>query len=117
MTKRLSVIVLAVGVGLITTQVQAADAGTCWTNYLKAKNAAKNDDAQIVKADKAYDACVATAKPICKRGGVRLGMAADDVKCIGWGKPNHVNRTINAYGTTEQWVYMTAVIFTSTTAY
>lgn len=37
--------------------------------------------------------------------GVRLGMTPADVIASSWGKPDHINRTTNAYGTHEQWVY------------
>jgi hypothetical protein len=36
---------------------------------------------------------------------VVIGMTAEEVLSIGWGKPNDINRTITAYGTREQWVY------------
>lgn len=48
---------------------------------------------------------MAGAKPVCKKGGVRLGMTADEVKCSGWGKPESVNRTTTRHGVHEQWVY------------
>lgn len=35
---------------------------------------------------------------------VFIGMTADDAR-KSWGKPNHVNRTRNTFGTSEQWVY------------
>lgn len=35
---------------------------------------------------------------------VMIGMSADEVK-RSWGLPSKVNRTINAAGTSEQWVY------------
>lgn len=45
-------------------------------------------------------------KPARKgKGGVRLGMTMDEVVKSSRGRPNRVNRTINASGTTEQWVY------------
>jgi hypothetical protein len=37
--------------------------------------------------------------------GVSIGMTADDVLASSWGKPQKINRTINSYGTREQWVY------------
>jgi hypothetical protein len=40
-----------------------------------------------------------------KREGVRLGMTPEEVLQGSWGKPTRVNRTTNAYGTNEQWVY------------
>jgi hypothetical protein len=40
-----------------------------------------------------------------RREGVSIGMTADDVRASSWGRPEKVNRTTNAYGTREQWVY------------
>jgi len=37
--------------------------------------------------------------------GVRIGMSKADVLASNWGKPERINRTTNAYGTREQWVY------------
>ncbi len=37
--------------------------------------------------------------------GVSLGMTPDDVRASSWGAPRKINRTINQYGTREQWVY------------
>jgi hypothetical protein len=97
----------AVALALVSTQAWAADPGACWATYNKAKNAAKGDEAKIEKADKAYDMCMASAKPVCIKGGVRIGMSADQVKCGGWGKPDQVNRTTTIHGVREQWVYGT----------
>lgn len=40
-----------------------------------------------------------------RRGQVSIGMSATDVLDHGWCKPNSVNRTTTASGTSEQWVY------------
>jgi hypothetical protein len=40
-----------------------------------------------------------------RRGQVSIGMSATDVLEYGWCKPNSVNRTTTASGTSEQWVY------------
>jgi len=40
-----------------------------------------------------------------KSKGVSIGMSKEDVKSSSWGKPRHINRTVNAYGVSEQWVY------------
>jgi len=40
-----------------------------------------------------------------RKGGVRLGMNQKQVLNSSWGKPRDVNRTTNAYGVSEQWVY------------
>ncbi len=37
--------------------------------------------------------------------GVRLGMSPEDVLASSWGKPSSINRTVNQYGYSEQWVY------------
>ena len=39
------------------------------------------------------------------KGGVSIGMTKERVLKSNWGKPNKINRTTNAYGVTEQWVY------------
>ena len=40
-----------------------------------------------------------------RRGQVSIGMSATDVIDHGWCRPNSVNRTTTASGTSEQWVY------------
>lgn len=40
-----------------------------------------------------------------KRNGVTIGMTEQDARDSSWGKPQKINRTINAYGVSEQWVY------------
>lgn len=47
----------------------------------------------------------AAERAVKKRQGVRLGMTQDDVLASSWGRPERVNRTITASGTSEQWVY------------
>jgi hypothetical protein len=44
-----------------------------------------------------------------KREGVRLGMSPQDVLDSSWGKPDKINRTTRASGTSEQWVYRNRV--------
>lgn len=46
------------------------------------------------------------AKADCdRRGGVRIGMTAEQVRASCWGKPQKVNATHTAGGDHEQWVY------------
>jgi hypothetical protein len=40
-----------------------------------------------------------------KSKGVSIGMTQEEVLQSMWGKPQKVNKTINGYGTSEQWVY------------
>lgn len=40
-----------------------------------------------------------------KPGGVFIGMSTEEVRTVGWGRPNSINRTTTAYGVREQWVY------------
>ena len=40
-----------------------------------------------------------------KRNGVTIGMTDQDALDSSWGKPRKINRTTNAYGVSEQWVY------------
>lgn len=42
---------------------------------------------------------------ILKSQGVQLGMTQEQVLLSSWGRPERVNRTTNAYGVREQWVY------------
>jgi len=35
----------------------------------------------------------------------RIGMSADSAVKSSWGQPDDVNKTVNAYGVSEQWVY------------
>lgn len=37
--------------------------------------------------------------------GVLIGMTKEEALASSWGKPRKINRTTNAYGTSEQWVY------------
>lgn len=39
------------------------------------------------------------------KGGVRIGMTKEQALASNWGRPSKVNKTINANGTQEQWVY------------
>jgi len=40
-----------------------------------------------------------------RRQGVRIGMTTADVLASSWGRPEKVNRSTYAWGTSEQWVY------------
>lgn len=40
-----------------------------------------------------------------RRKGVSIGMSQKDVEQSNWGKPQKINRTVNGYGVSEQWVY------------
>lgn len=40
-----------------------------------------------------------------KKKGITIGMSTADVRASSWGEPERINSTINAYSTTEQWVY------------
>lgn len=35
----------------------------------------------------------------------KIGMSKEEVINTSWGKPDHINKTTNSYGTNEQWVY------------
>lgn len=37
--------------------------------------------------------------------GVTIGMTKEDVLLSSWGAPSNIKKTVNAYGTSEQWVY------------
>jgi hypothetical protein len=40
-----------------------------------------------------------------KKEGVSIGMTQERVLQSSWGKPEKINTTTNAFGTSEQWVY------------
>jgi hypothetical protein len=40
-----------------------------------------------------------------KKEGVSIGMSMDDARKSQWGRPERINRSTNALGTHEQWVY------------
>lgn len=67
---------------------------------------AKKDEGTLnriaLEAKKLDDAASAAAK---RRSGILIGMTAEDVLASSWGRPERVNRTISARGTSEQWVY------------
>jgi len=57
------------------------------------------------KREKAADAEAKRVRAEKKREGVRVGMSEQDALDSSWGRPRKVNRTTNAYGVSEQWVY------------
>lgn len=62
---------------------------------------AKAVDAQPLNNNKA-DQIIVSRK---EKEGVRIGMSKQDALDSSWGKPRKINRTTNAYGIREQWVY------------
>ncbi len=67
--------------------------------YLKAMATAREQQAAEAKK------IAAAEKAEKKKRGVHVGMTQQDVLDSSWGKPEHINRTITARGTREQWVY------------
>lgn len=75
------------------------------------------DKCTIVNVDGGRDIAVSDATPPngatkekrgktkSKTGGVFIGMSTEEVRTVGWGRPDSINRTITARGTREQWVY------------
>lgn len=57
------------------------------------------------KREKAADAEAKRIRAEKKRNGVSVGMSEQDALDSSWGKPRKINRTTNAYGISEQWVY------------
>lgn len=76
------------------------EAGTKYENQLAKieKDYEKHQNKEIAAENKK----TADAK---RKQGVQIGMTQEDVLASNWGKPLKVNRTVNAYGTREQWVY------------
>lgn len=62
----------------------------------------KKLEVQLQREEKAQAKLVAQRK---KSEGVRVGMSEEDVLASSWGKPERINRTVNQYGHSEQWVY------------
>lgn len=69
----------------------------------------KNYMQYVLAQGKATDAMNATnlkaAKAQKRKQGVTIGMTQQDVLDSSWGRPEKVNRTTNARGVREQWVY------------
>ena len=60
----------------------------------------------IQKKQANFIAASKETKRLASLPGVRVGMTAEQVlKETSWGKPRSINRTTNAHGTREQWVY------------
>lgn len=57
------------------------------------------------KREKAANAEAKRIRAEKKREGVSVGMSEQDALDSNWGKPRKINRTTNAYGVSEQWVY------------
>jgi len=86
----------------------------CSTDKTNAKECAefrervKKEDARRLAMFNVVNAANPTAslsKAVSVQHGVRIGMTTNEVRTSSWGKPHDVNRTTNAYGTSEQWVY------------
>lgn len=56
----------------------------------------------IATADRQEAAAMKRSK---RSQGVSIGMSKEDVIASSWGRPQRINKTTNAYGTSEQWVY------------
>lgn len=65
--------------------------------------AEKTGQAALEARDNARRA--AAARDAKRKGGVRLGMTAAQVRASNWGRPGSINRTTSAAGIHEQWVY------------
>jgi hypothetical protein len=58
------------------------------------------------KSDKEVAAIKAEQEALAKKPGVVIDMTPQEViDNTSWGKPDHINRTVNAFGASEQWVY------------
>lgn len=62
---------------------------------------------KLAEAKEAKDKAIAEAKlkREKKSKGVHIGMTTQDVLDSSWGRPEKINRSMNEYGTREQWVY------------
>lgn len=75
---------------------------------IRKKAEAQRERIAIARAkDAEVQAELARSEEASKRwkNTVRVGQTEGDVLAYGWGRPDKVNRTTNAYGVREQWVY------------
>lgn len=70
----------------------------------------RDEDPAITSAREKAKA-TAAKKECDRRGGVSIGMTADQVHASCWGKPERVNKTITARGKHEQWVYGRSYVY------
>lgn len=63
------------------------------------------------KREKVADAEAKRIRTEKKLTGVLLGMSQQDALDSSWGKPQKINRTTNAYGVSEQWVYIGSYLY------
>lgn len=75
--------------------------------YEKLAEAKAIKDKAAAEAKAAKDRAIAEAKlkREKKSSGVHIGMTTQDVLDSSWGRPKKINRSVNEYGTREQWVY------------
>lgn len=59
----------------------------------------------VTKALQREKQIAAAEKARKKKEGVSIGMSEQEVRESSWGRPESINRTTNAFGTREQWVY------------
>jgi len=71
---------------------------------IRGKNVGRDEALKKEQADY-YDRQAALSAKQRKHEGVAVGMTTEQVLQSSWGKPLHINRTTNANGTHEQWVY------------
>lgn len=62
-------------------------------------------EARKLADQKTRSKAVAKAAAWKARGGVRLGMTAQQARASNWGAPDKINRSSGSYGVHEQWVY------------
>lgn len=72
-----------------------------WIEYILPMS--PDDLRAALKKKRSKDAAAAAAWKA--RGGVSIGMTADQVRGSNWGKPSSINRSTGSYGVHEQWVY------------
>lgn len=65
----------------------------------------KEARAAAIKAVQRDKQIAAAERARKKKEGVSVGMSEQDVRDSSWGRPESINRTTNAGGTREQWVY------------
>lgn len=67
----------------------------------------EQEEQRLAKEKELKKALIAAEKESKRKGGVRIGMSAKQVRASNWGAPNSINSTVTAHGVDEQWVYGT----------
>jgi hypothetical protein len=62
-------------------------------------------DFMLMNSDEQHKRTVAEKAECDRRGGVSVGMTAQQVEAKCWGKPSSINSTVTGTSERQQWVY------------